>query len=204
MIPCVKVSCQSSFRTIYLPRDTWLFEGWPGREFDPETKRYRVFHEGDKTGRTETISFYTSKLDSTVKSYANPNGYVAIYRAKRSLQLVAQINYPADPNCALFFVGKEDYQSDAAQCFCEKTNGYATVLLNEDKKLTNITDIAICSAEKVLEPIGYMLTTEPGTIRKWTNHQVMTAGMVKKYRNSVGLNLARNDILPFKTILGLD
>jgi len=202
MITCVKQQCQTYFKTIYLPKDTWLFEGWGKREFDPSTKQYYVFHKGDIMGRTQTISFYTSKLDESVKAYAKPNGYVAIYRTKRNIQLIAQINFPPDPECPLFFVSKEDYQSSEAQCFCKEANGYATIIL-EDKKVTNITDIAICNAEDLLEPVGYVYVTEPTVIRRWTDNHVIPEHTIRRYRNSVGLNKARLDILPFKTVLGL-
>lgn len=153
--------CKGVIRSVTLPVGTWLYQG--RREQLPAKSADAFTLVEKKDSDNATISFYTLALDSSIISYAYPfppsliktNGYVCAYRLMTPIHLYGQTDIMGD--CAIFFNSQAEYASKAAQCFCKHPfDGYCTLLLDEKKQLTDVTDIAICSPHTKLLPMAWI------------------------------------------------
>lgn len=118
--------------------------------------------EADIIGKR--VLFVQPLIDETNMSYGisnNPNsGAILISRLTQNIDLVAVDNI----NCVPYFDTKEDYQSDAFQCFCKgNLRGYANISVYKGEK--SLSDIAICGMEEIAVPIGYIKNDDYGNLR---------------------------------------
>jgi hypothetical protein len=159
-------TCTDQARVVKIPRGFLFFTGCKnksandfknhgvlaliGKQSDDSVKRKKAF-----------ILFATASITDATKNYGEGGG-ILVTQAQTDLLIYKFSSISCDP----YFQGPADYDSDAAQCFCQKgLNGYANGVYHEQSNPFALDDIAICDAANraLLKPIGFIAYPYIGT-----------------------------------------
>jgi len=155
------IKCEKKIMTI--PKGTLLFTGIGNKTADKNIYKHTIgtasrqdSFDPNKYDLTQThiLTYAMVTLGDVVIDYAkNAGGVVLVGELKQDISLYIFVNSSCDP----YFDTREDYNSDEAQCFCKHgTNGYANSVYNALYNPYALTDIMICDASIVLNPIAYL------------------------------------------------
>ena len=154
-------SCKIEAKTITLPKNFLLFTGVNNQsaedfeQYGIEALIGKSKDETERTKRTTAFVLYgTASITSVNRDYGS-NGGILVSRLNKKVVL----HLFRDVRCETYFEGTNDYNSSAAQCFCNNgLNGYANGIVHHLSNPFGLDDVAICDASdtSIISPIGFI------------------------------------------------